>query len=119
MAEMQNDEAFAQAMAITSAQAGVRAMTAQEVVAYAREVADGIRGLQGVSAAPAEDDRTEGLRQNHQKQGHRVRHRTCGNRQNLHRRGHGSTGVQKQRCAEDHPGKACGRSRGTTGIPAG
>ena len=47
MAEMQNDEAFAQAMAITSAQAGVRAMTAQEVVAYAREVAAGIRQLQG------------------------------------------------------------------------
>ena len=45
---------FAQAMAITSAQAGVRAMTAQEVVAYAQEVAAGIRGLQGVSAAPAE-----------------------------------------------------------------
>ena len=34
-------------MAITSAQAGVRAMTAQEVVAYAREVAAGIRQLQG------------------------------------------------------------------------
>ncbi|MCR5257364.1 MAG: MucR family transcriptional regulator [Desulfovibrio sp.] len=44
---MQNDEAFAQAMAITSAQAGVRAMTAQEVVAYAQEVAAGIRQLQG------------------------------------------------------------------------
>ena len=50
MAEMQNDEAFAQAMAITSAQAGVRAMTAQEVVAYAQEVAAGIRQLQGGTA---------------------------------------------------------------------
>ena len=49
MAEMKNDEAFAQAMAITSAQAGVRAMTAQEVVAYAQEVAAGIRGLQGAA----------------------------------------------------------------------
>jgi len=47
MAEMQNDDAYAQAMAITSAQAGVRAMTAQEVVAYAQEVAAGIRQLQG------------------------------------------------------------------------
>ena len=47
MAEMQNDDAFVQAMSITSAQAGVRAMTAQEVVAYAREVAAGIRQLQG------------------------------------------------------------------------
>ncbi len=47
MAEMQNDDAFAQAMAITSAQAGVRAMTAQEVVAYAQEVAAGIRQMQG------------------------------------------------------------------------
>jgi predicted transcriptional regulator len=54
MADMQNDDAFVQAMSITSAQAGVRAMTAQEVVAYAQEVAAGIRGLQGVSAAPAE-----------------------------------------------------------------
>ena len=49
MADMQNDDAFAQAMAITSAQAGVRAMTAQEIVAYAREVAAGIRGLQGAA----------------------------------------------------------------------
>ncbi len=53
MAEMQNDEAFAQAMAITSAQAGVRAMTAQEVVAYAQEVAAGIRQLQGGTAGSA------------------------------------------------------------------
>ena len=50
MAEMQNDEAFVQAMAITSAQAGVRSMTAQEIVAYAREVAAGIRELQGGAA---------------------------------------------------------------------
>ncbi len=50
MAEMQNDDAYAQAMAITSAQAGVRAMTAQEVVAYAQEVAAGIRQLQGGAA---------------------------------------------------------------------
>ena len=47
MAEKQNDDAFVQAMSITSAQAGVRPMTAQEIVAYAREVADGIRQLQG------------------------------------------------------------------------
>ncbi len=53
MADMQNDDAFAQAMAITSAQAGVRPMTAQEIVAYAREVAAGIRELQGgVAGAP-------------------------------------------------------------------
>ena len=47
MAEKQNDDAFVQAMSITSAQAGVRPMTAQEIVAYAREVAEGIRQLQG------------------------------------------------------------------------
>ena len=55
MAEMQNDDAFAQAMSITSAQAGVRSMTAQEVVAYAREVAAGLRQLQtGASAGATE-----------------------------------------------------------------
>ena len=49
MADMQNDDAFTQAMAITRAQAGVRSMTAQEILAYAREVAAGIRGLQGAA----------------------------------------------------------------------
>ena len=34
-------------MSITTAQAGVRPMTAQEIVAYAKEVAAGIRQLQG------------------------------------------------------------------------
>jgi len=53
MADMQNDDAFTQAMAITRAQAGVRSMTAQEILAYAREVAAGIRGLQGGSACGA------------------------------------------------------------------
>ena len=48
MAEMQNDDAFVQALSITRAQAGVRSMTAQEIVAYAREVAQGIRQMQGM-----------------------------------------------------------------------
>ena len=47
MADKQNDDAFVQAMSITTAQAGVRPMTAQEIVAYAKEVAAGIRQLQG------------------------------------------------------------------------
>ena len=41
MNEMQNDDAFMQALSITRAQAGVRSMTAQEIVAYAKEVAQG------------------------------------------------------------------------------
>ena len=47
MADMQNDDAFVQALSITRAQAGVRSMTAQEIVQYAKEVAQGIRQMQG------------------------------------------------------------------------
>ena len=47
MPEMQNDDAFVQALSITRAQAGVRAMTAQEIIEYAKEVARGIRSVQG------------------------------------------------------------------------
>ena len=53
MNDMQNDDAFVQALSITRAQAGVRSMTAQEIVAYAKEVAQGIRQMQGVAAAVA------------------------------------------------------------------
>ena len=53
MNEMQNDDAFVQALNITRAQAGVRSMTAQEIVAYAKEVAQGIRQMQGVAASVA------------------------------------------------------------------
>ena len=53
MNEMQNDDAFMQALSITRAQAGVRSMTAQEIVAYATEVAQGIRQMQGATASPA------------------------------------------------------------------
>ena len=51
MADMQNDDAFVQALSITRAQAGVRSMTAQEIVQYAKEVARGIRQMQGDAAA--------------------------------------------------------------------
>ena len=47
MNEMQNDDAFMQALSITRAQAGVRSMTAQEIVAYAKDIAQGIRQMQG------------------------------------------------------------------------
>ena len=47
MAEKQKADAFVQALSITRAQAGVRAMTAQEIVQYAKEVAQGIRQVQG------------------------------------------------------------------------
>ena len=53
MADKQNDDAFVQAMSITTAQAGVRPMTAQEIVAYAKEVAAGIRQLQGSAVTGA------------------------------------------------------------------
>ena len=51
MNDMQNDDAFMQALSITRAQAGVRSMTAQEIVAYAKDVAQGIRQMQGDAAA--------------------------------------------------------------------
>ncbi len=63
MSEMQNDDAFVQALSITRAQAGVRSMTAQEIIQYAREVAQGIRQMQDGAgdslgaAAPAVDPR--------------------------------------------------------------
>ncbi len=47
MAEKQKADAFVHALSITRAQAGVRAMTAQEIVQYAKEVAQGIRQVQG------------------------------------------------------------------------
>ena len=51
MAEKQKADAFVQALSITCAQAGVRVMTAQEIVQYAKEVAQGIRQMQGDAAS--------------------------------------------------------------------
>ena len=53
MNEMQNDDAFMQALSITRAQAGVRSMTAQEIVAYAKDIAQGIRQMQGDATSPS------------------------------------------------------------------
>lgn len=53
MASAQMDDVMAQAMAITQAQAGVRAMSAEEIVAYAVEVARGIHALvEGEATVP-------------------------------------------------------------------
>ena len=63
MPTAQMDDVMAQAMAITQAQAGVRSMSADEIVAYAVEVARGIRALMGCGdAAPMpEVDGTPGI----------------------------------------------------------
>ena len=53
MNDMQNDDAFMQALSITRAQAGVRSMTAQEIVAYAKDIAQGIRQMQGDATSPS------------------------------------------------------------------
>ena len=63
MASVQMDDIMAQALAITRAQASVRAMSADEIVTYAQEVARGIRKAMGDedTAIVADNDQVAGI----------------------------------------------------------